>query len=267
MDTLPQAQARTSNLSYFAFLLVSFQISSGSETHALHKFMFFMLQGPRQDPSAVYNLQATILKRTLEAERFRDWIFRNGTSAPGYNESIPLLNGTENDIHMTPTYNLSFHLPQLQPAVLLPLVEQLHQQPEHPVYFKNVTGFLKGQWARLNVSLPDSIAPINQTIWANMTEETQTAYNASLPEQQRGYFNWSMTEDNNMEWNLREKEIKDDVHDIWFVRGGAEFKRGDRVVELDVDGVQCVSSKLCSPKLISHQLSGERLVLCSSNRS
>jgi hypothetical protein len=220
---IPQVQRTSSSLWYPLFLIA----------------LFFMLQGPSADPTALHNLQHTIERRSAQADRFRDWLHGNGTSAPGYNDTLPV-NGSEVDV--VPSWNATFHLPVLREASVHPLLHQIRAPVPGSAYFRNVTGFLKGSWSNLNVSLPSPIAEIKPDQWANMTETEQSQYNHTLPDAQRGFFPWTATMDEPLaiEWNLRETEIKEDIQDVSFVRGGAEFKSGERTVEVDIDGVQYV---------------------------
>lgn len=152
---------------------------------------------------------------------------------------MPASNSTD-DIHETPAYNTSFHLPILrEESVVAPLVAHLQRQAKDAVYYHNATGFLKGSWNVMDVQLPVPIPALNGT---NLTEVDIASYNASLPDRQRGSFPWLSNGTRAVDINFRESEISPDDKEIQMVRGTAEIKSGTRTLEVELDGVQSVPS-------------------------
>lgn len=187
-----------------------------------------MMSGPAQDPEANQNLQRTIQIRTAEAERFHDWIYQNGTAQPDY---IPA-NDTE-----IPAWNNTFSLMDVRDnAAVQPLVDELQSPRENAVYFRNITGFLKGTWEPFNATLSHRHLDLETS---NMTESDLAAYNKTKPINQRGAFPWyTNATKNTIDINIKETVIAEYDNKIQFVRGSAEFKSDLLSVEVDIDGVQ-----------------------------
>lgn len=176
------------------------------------------MSGNSSDPRAEHRLKQLIERRKAEHDRFRDWVYHNATD---WQPPPPKDNTTE----PVPQWNLTFTPENWYNSSVQQHVATLDMnQPDQP-HWRNLTGFLKGEWEMLNVSLEG-----NETLWS----------------ESRGNIDWH--KGGKFEWNAREnlrpeqKNVKNDQQQrTSFLRGTIEIKDEKDSSNLDMDCLQYVT--------------------------
>lgn len=189
--------------------------------------MFFFMGGGQNDPLYQRTLSAAIDRRVLQRARFSDWLYGNTTHDINLPYPIPVEDPLE--VARLTEANATYALPSLREPLVDPLVDSLLQEI-HPYahYQHNITGFLRGAWHPLTVSLPEPIA-------SNETNTTTTWAS------HRGQMAW-MEEAEQRKVSLNVRETKESQIDsgLAILRGNLEFEADGTTVRTDVEGLQCV---------------------------
>lgn len=178
------------------------------------------------DPRAESNLKQLITRRTAEHDRFRDWVYNNAT------EWSPPPNEDGSNVTL-PSWNRTFELQDWHSDAVAQQLEPIKlEQPDQP-HWQNLTGFLKGEWQWLDVSL-------------------STDLNQSTIDHRRGDFGW--TKGGKFEWNAKEvlrrpengrkskkTTAEDDKNKPTFLTGSVDLQQSSSSVSLDIDALQYVS--------------------------
>lgn len=172
------------------------------------------MSGSGSDPRTEHRLQETITRKHAQHDRYRDWLYHNAS----HWQPPPSKDNTTVEL---PPWNQTFALQQWSDDKVQVHLDALHlEQPDVP-HWKNLTGFLKGQWEVMDIQLEG-----NETKWKEQRGDT---------------FDWSHGK---FEWNVRETErdywSKDDESPSTFLRGTVDFYDQERTDGLDFDVLQCV---------------------------
>lgn len=176
------------------------------------------MSGNTTDPRAEHRLEQAIDQRLAQRNRFRDWIYHNAT------EWHPPDKG--NETQPIPSWNQTFELEDWSNTSVEHELANLNlEQPDQP-HWRNLTGFLKGEWEWLNVSLEG-----NETLW--------NEHRGSVDWQKGGKFEWNARENfrPDQEKHKRRKEEKEEQRTT-FLRGTLELKAESDRVNLDLDALQ-----------------------------
>lgn len=193
----------------------------GQYTYLLFLALLFFLMsgGGTNDPSSEARLEKAIERRTTELKRFDDYVHGNATLSDN-----------------TTSWNNTFELGQWKTDIVQPYVDQILHVDQR-TYWRNVSGFLNGEYEALNVST-------QRTEESTQTEETEL-------QEKRGIFPWELGSQAKVYLKLKDQAPSDgldmalDEH-VSFVQGGIELRSRDDSVEtsLDVQGLQCVTELL-----------------------
>lgn len=225
----------------------SLQQGGPSYTYLLFLAMLFFLMsgGGNNDPTADARLERAITRRTTELDRFNDFVHANASLPSTNNETL--------------SWNNTFELGQWkEETIVQPLVDSILHSDPSSVYWRNVSGFLNGQYEALNVSLP-------------------TAMDKKKLQSKRGVFPWEIATPAKVYLKLKDLSPSDGADQVLddhvsFVQGGIELRSSDDEVEtsLDLQGLQCVFELIWSFQPCSFsdvQLPRQWFFLCAQSNS
>lgn len=207
------------------------------------QFMFFVMSSGQNDPLYQKTLAMAIDRRVHQRARFSDWIYGNTTVDVPIPYPLPADDPSE--AGRLAEANRTFALPVLREPLVDLLVDRLMtSHPPHAIYQHNITGFLKGDWTPLNVTLPP------EPVQLNATDTTEPLPFAPRWKSQRGNMPWLHDGAESRKVSLNLRETKDSQVDpgVAVLRGNLEFEIDGRSARQDVEGIQCVSALLFGPR-------------------
>ncbi|KEI37928.1 uncharacterized protein L969DRAFT_95778 [Mixia osmundae IAM 14324] len=216
------------------------QNARGNFGYVLVIILIFWLMSNSQDAAQEEYLRTAIGRRTHERDALIGWIYGNATSYQAREDALLHDNSTgplvdepaDAEVEGRKAYNYTLAMPNFLFAApeLTALTDALQlPAPASTLYYHNVTGFLKGSWRPINVSLPllyesklvdDTLNEtvsvpkpppafrFNRTLSPPAEPETMNISKAEAARgaivRTRGYFPWNATEGGRISINVRQ---------------------------------------------------------------